>query len=113
MRRCATSAGAGSARLRLPFQCFANFRRLLMNRFISFRKLVVVLVGLGVLSLSSRLMAAQEVPFHIEGTFTFDVKGNKVDASGSGRATPGGSFVFHDVVKAEYGGREIAGTLTF
>jgi len=84
-----------------------------MNRFISFRKLVVVLVGLGVLSSSSRLMAAQEVPFHIDGTFTFDVKGNKVDASGSGRATPGGSFVFHDVVKAEYGGREIAGTLTF
>src|SRR5436190_8098229 len=83
-----------------------------MNRFISFRNFAVVLAALGVLSLTARRLAAQEVPFHVEGTFTFSVKGNRVDASGSGHASPGGSFAFHDVVRAEYGGREIAGTLT-
>jgi hypothetical protein len=84
-----------------------------MNRFVSFRNLAVVLTALGVLSLTARHLAAQEVPFHIDGTFTFSVKGNKVDASGSGHAAPGGNFVFHDVVRSEYGGREIEGTLTF
>jgi len=83
-----------------------------MKRFISVRKFVVVLTALGVLALTAARLAAEEVPFKVEGTFTFSVKGNRVDASGEGRATPGGRFKFHDVVKAEYGGREIAGTLT-
>ena len=83
-----------------------------MKRFISFRKLSVVIAALSVLALTTRHLAAQEAPFHVEGTFTFSVKGNRVDASGSGHAAPGGRFVFHDVVRAEYGGREIEGTLT-
>ena len=83
-----------------------------MNRFVPFRNFAVVLAALSVLSISAARLAAEEVPFKVEGTFTFSVKGNKVDASGEGRATPGGRFTFHDVVKAEYGGREIAGTLT-
>ena len=83
-----------------------------MNRFVPFRNFAVVLAALSVLSISAARLAAEEVPFKVEGTFTFSVKGNRVDASGEGRATPGGRFTFHDVVKAEYGGREIAGTLT-
>jgi hypothetical protein len=84
-----------------------------MNRFISFRNFAVVLAALGILALADSQLAAQEVPFHIDGTFTFSRKGSRVDASGDGRATPGGYFTFHDEVKAEYGGREVAGTLTF
>lgn len=84
-----------------------------MQRFISFRKFTVVLAALGILALAGRQLTAQEVPFHIDGTFTFSVKAHRVDASGSGQATPGGKFTFHDVVRAEYGGREIEGILTF
>lgn len=84
-----------------------------MNRFISVRKFVVVLAALGVLAFTAHRLAAQETQFHVQGTFTFNVKGNRVDASGGGHAAPGGNFVFHDVVRSEYGGREIAGTLTF
>ena len=84
-----------------------------MNRLISFRKFTVVLAALGIIALTGGHVAAQEVPFHLDGTFTFSVKGNRVDASGGGRATPGGQFTFHDVVRSEYGGKEIAGTLTF
>lgn len=84
-----------------------------MNRFISFRNFAVVLASLSVLSLSAARLAAQEVPFNVEGTFTFSVKGSKVSASGGGIATPGGSFVFNDVVKSKHGGRDIEGTLTF
>ena len=83
-----------------------------MNRFISFRNFAVVLSALSVLSLTAARLAAEEVPFKVEGTFTFSVKGNRVEASGDGHAAPGGRFVFHDVVRAEYGGREIEGTLT-
>jgi hypothetical protein len=83
-----------------------------MNRFISFRNFAVMLAALSVLSLTAARLAAEEVPFKVEGTFTFSVKGNRVEASGDGHAAPGGRFVFHDVVRAEYGGREIAGTLT-
>jgi len=81
-----------------------------MNRSISFRNFAVVLATLSVLT-AARL-AAQEAPFHVEGTFTFSAKGNRVEASGSGQAAPGGRFAFHEVVRSEYGGREIAGTLT-
>ena len=70
-----------------------------MNRFISFRNFAVALATLSVLSLTAARLAAEEVPF-------------KVEASGDGHAAPGGRFVFHDVVRAEYGGREIEGTLT-
>src|SRR6185436_13931089 len=83
-----------------------------MNRFISFRNFAVVLAALSVLSLTAARLAAEEVPFKVEGTFTFSVKGNRVEASGGGHAAPGGRFAFHDVVRAEYGGREIEGTLT-
>ena len=64
-----------------------------------------MLAALGVLALTAPRLAAQEVPFHVEGTFTFSVKGNRVDASGDGHAAPGGRFTFHDVVRSEYGGR--------
>jgi hypothetical protein len=84
-----------------------------MNRFLSFRKFAVVLAALGVLAFTASRLVAQEVPFHLDGTFTFSVKGNRVEASGDGRATPGGRFTFHDVVRSEYGGKEISGTLTF
>ena len=84
-----------------------------MNRSISFRNFAVVLTALSVLSLTAARLAAEEVPFKVEGTFTFSVKGNRVEASGDGHAAPGGRFVFHDVVRSEYGGREIEGTLTF
>src|SRR5262245_49506892 len=84
-----------------------------MNRFISFRKFAVVLAALGVLAVTSSHLTAQEVPFSLKGTFTFNVKGNKVSASGGGTANPGGSFVFQDVVKAKHGGNLIYGTLTF
>ena len=83
-----------------------------MNRFISFHKFAVLLAALGVLSLTAARLVAEEVPFHLEGTFTFNVKGSKVSASGGGTAAPGGSFVFDDVVKAKHGGRDIEGTLT-
>ena len=83
-----------------------------MNRFISFRNFAVVLAALGVLSLTASRLAAQEVPFHLDGTFTFSVKGNTVEASGGGHAAPGGQFTFHDEVRSIRGGREIAGTLT-
>ena len=82
-----------------------------MKRFVSFRKPAAVLAALGVFALAA--VAAQETPFRLSGTFTFSVKGNKVEASGSGQAAPGGAFTFHDVVRSEYGGREIEGTLTF
>jgi hypothetical protein len=88
-------------------------RRFFMQRFISFRKFAVVLAALGALALTAPRLVAQEVPFHLDGTFTFSVKGNRVDASGDGRATPGGRFTFHDLVRSEYGGKEISGTLTF
>ena len=83
-----------------------------MKRVVSSRRFAVALAALGVFALAAPRAAAQEVPFHVEGTFTFSVKGNRVEASGDGYAAPGGSFTFHDVVRAEYGGREIAGTLT-
>ena len=83
-----------------------------MKRFVSVREFAVVLAAVGVIALAAPRAAAQEVSFHVEGTFTFNVKGNKVEASGDGRAAPGGRFTFHDVVRVEYGGREIAGTLT-
>jgi hypothetical protein len=82
-----------------------------MKRFVSFRKFVV-LAALGMIIMPTPPLAAQEVPFRVEGTFTFSVKGNTVEASGDGKASPGGKFTFHDVVKAVNGGREIAGTLT-
>jgi hypothetical protein len=93
------------------FQYPANFRRLFMNRFISVRTLPVVL-ALGVLSLTARRLTAQELPFHSDGTFTFIIDGNTVDASGGGHAAPGGDFTFHDQVKIKRGGRELEGTLT-
>src|SRR5688500_18906046 len=80
-------------------------RRLSMKRFIPFRKFAVVLAALGVIAVAAPRLAAQETPFRVEGTFTFDVKGNSVEASGSGHAAPGGRFTFHDVVRAEQGGR--------
>ena len=83
-----------------------------MNLMFSFRHLALAAALLGVLALTSSHLAAQEVPFHLEGTFTFNVKGSKVSASGGGTATPGGSFVFDDVVKAKHGGRDTEGTLT-
>jgi hypothetical protein len=83
-----------------------------MKRFISVRKFVVVLAALGALALTAARSTAQEVPFHVDGTFTFSVKGNTVEASGSGHAAPGGQFTFHDEVRSLRGGREIAGTLT-
>lgn len=83
-----------------------------MRCFVSFRKSAMVLAALGGFALAAPPAAAQEVPFHVGGTFTFNVKGNKVEASGGGHASPGGLFTFHDVVRAEYGGREIEGTLT-
>lgn len=82
-----------------------------MKRFI-FRKFAVVLVALGVFALAAPRVAAQEVPFYVEGTFTFDVRGSRVEASGGGHAAPGGRFTFHDEVRARRGGREIEGTLT-
>jgi hypothetical protein len=91
---------------------FRKLRKLFMNRFISFRSFAVVLAALSVFSLSAHRLAAQDVPFHVDGTFTFSVKGSKVSASGSGTATPGGNFVFNDVVKSKHGGRDIEGTLT-
>ena len=84
-----------------------------MQRFISFRNFAVVLAALGVFALTASRLVAQEVPFHLDGTFTFSAKGNRVDASGGGNAAPGGKFTFHDVVRVEYGGREIEGNLTF
>ena len=83
-----------------------------MKRFVSFQKFAVVLAALAVASLAAPHVAAQEVPFHLDGTFTFSVKGNTVEASGSGHAAPGGQFTFHDEVRSIRGGREIAGTLT-
>jgi hypothetical protein len=83
-----------------------------MKRFVSVRKFTVALAALGVFALAAPHATAQEVPFRVEGTFTFSVKGNTVEASGDGKASPGGKFTFHDVVRAENGGREIAGTLT-
>ena len=83
-----------------------------MKCFVSFRKFAVVLAALGVVALATPRAAAQEIPFHVDGTFTFNVKGNTVEASGSGRAAPGGPFTFHDEVRSLRGGHEIAGTLT-
>jgi hypothetical protein len=83
-----------------------------VKRPVSFRQFAVAMAALVVFALAAPRAAAQEVPFHVEGTFTFSAKGNKVEASGDGHAAPGGSFTFHDVVRVEYGGREIAGTLT-
>ena len=83
-----------------------------MNRSISFRNIAVVLAALAVAALAAPHVAAQEVPFHLDGTFTFSVKGNTVEASGSGRSSPGGQFTFHDEVRSLRGGQEIAGTLT-
>ena len=83
-----------------------------MKRVVSSRRFIVAVAALGVFALAAPRAAAQEVPFHVEGTFTFSVKGNRVEASGDGHAAPGGSFTFHDEVRVEHGGREIAGTLT-
>jgi hypothetical protein len=83
-----------------------------MKRFVSFRKFAVVLASMGAFGLAAPRAAAQEVPFHVDGTFTFELKANKVKASGGGIADPGGSFSFQDQVKAKRGGREIEGTLT-
>lgn len=83
-----------------------------MKPFVSFRKFAVVLAALGVFALAAPRAAAQEVPFHVEGTFTFKVKGNTVAASGSGHAAPGGPFTFHDEVRSVRGGHAIEGTLT-
>jgi hypothetical protein len=84
-----------------------------MKRFVSFHKFAIVLAALGVFAVATPHVAAQEAPFRVEGTFTFNVKGKKVQASGSGVATPGGLFTFQDEVKAKKGGRRIEGTLTF
>jgi len=94
------------------FHGTADLRRLSMKRFVSFRKFAVVLAAVGVVALAAPRVAAQEVPFHVEGTFTFNVKGNTIEASGGGYAAPGGRFTFHDEVRAKRGGREIEGTLT-
>jgi len=83
-----------------------------VNRFVSVREFAVVLAAVGVIALAAPRAAAQEVSFHVEGTFTFNVKGNKVEASGDGHAAPGGRFTFHDEVRARNGGSEIEGTLT-
>jgi hypothetical protein len=83
-----------------------------VKRFVSFRTFAVLFVAMGVFVVAAPRVAAQSVPFHVDGTFTFSVKGNRVDASGGGHAAPGGQFTFHDVVRSEYGGTEIEGTLT-
>src|SRR5262249_20823802 len=83
-----------------------------MKRSVSFRKFAVLLTAAGVVALAAPRVAAQEMPFHVDGTFTFMVKGNEVYATGGGHAAPGGRFTFEDEVRSRRGGREIAGTLT-
>jgi hypothetical protein len=83
-----------------------------MKRFVAIRRMAMMLAALGGFALAAPRVTAQEIPFQVLGTFTFNVQGNRVEASGDGRANPSGMFTFHDVVRSEYGGREIEGTLT-
>lgn len=69
--------------------------------------------------------AAADIPFHLDGTFTFTyLRGNIFTVSGDGHAAPGGNFIFRDTVRVEYGGPQAmvegmitlvfaSGTLTF
>jgi hypothetical protein len=86
-----------------------------MNRFSPLRRLTVVLAALGLFALVVPRAAASEVPFQARGTFNFTPIGDtQADVYGSGHASPGGPFTFHDVVEAtdDDGGFVIEGMIT-
>ncbi len=91
-----------------------------MNRFFSLRRFALALSVLGVLAVAAPRAAAAEVPFTVDGTFTFTVLGRQggalvVGVSGGGRASPGGPFTFEDIVlvRVVRGVQVVQGTLTF
>src|SRR5262245_13082408 len=71
-----------------------------MNRLFALCRMTVVLATLGLFTLAVPRTAAEEVPFHAEGTFTFVlIGGNRAEVSGQGRAGPGGAFTFEDIAR--------------
>lgn len=68
----------------------------------------LALAALCLLALTASRTAAADVPFSVDGTFTFtNVRGWTFEVSGDGIASPGGPFTFRDLVQLEYGGKVV------
>src|SRR5262245_52665827 len=86
-----------------------------MNHFCSLGRMSMVVAAISLFALAVPRASAGEVPFHAEGTFTFDlVGGNKAEVFAEGRASPGGRFTLDDFVSegVERGVHFIEGTFT-